>query len=153
MKSICFVCEGNICRSAIAEFLMKQLLKDAWLEDEFKVFSRGLTDYTHGEDTHPLSKEQLKLHNIPFETHHAQKISLEEYEKADLVIVMDNYNIQLLKEQFSLTGRKIKAKKLLSFCGSDRDIMDPYYTRNFDIAFNDIEKGCKALLKVLLKNQ
>ncbi len=151
MKSICFVCEGNICRSPIAEFLMRHLLEQANMDKDYIVFSRGLVSDTRGEDTYSLSKEQLRKHGIPFSVHSAQKINRAEYDDSDYVIVMDEYNIVLLKRLFFLRG-PVKAKKLLSFTGENKDIQDPYYTRNFDVAYDAIEKGCHAFLDYLKKN-
>lgn len=152
MKKICFVCEGNICRSPIAEYLMKDLLRKEGMDKDYEVFSRGLTNETRGEDIHPLSKEQLDKHHIPYGPHKAQKICFQDYADSDYVIVMEQYNILLLRRLFLLKSQDAKVRKLLSFTGSSKDIDDPYYTRNFSVAYADIEKGCKAFLEYLKKS-
>lgn len=135
----------------MAEFLFKDMLQKNGLSSEYEVFSRGLVTDTRGMDMHNGSKDQLRKHNIPFTTHHADQITREEYDSADYVIVMDQYNLVLLKRLFFLKG-KMKAVKLLSFAGENRDIQDPYYTKDFETAYKDIEKGGEALLKYLKNN-
>lgn len=148
MIRICFVCLGNICRSTMAEFIFKDLVKKHGLEKEFIIESRG-TSADVGSDIHPGTKSMLDKHNISYSKHIATQLEKSDYEKFDYFIGMDNYNVISMKRIFN-TDKKIY--KLLDFTNNNKEIDDPWYTHNFTITYEEIDKGCKALLEYINKN-
>ena len=130
---ILFVCHGNICRSPMAEYIMKYLDKDLIVE------SRATSREEIGNDMHPKAKEMLTKNNIPFNKHCAKQITQEDYDNFDMIICFDDYNLYNLNRMFKDTS---KIKKLL-----DKDVDDPWYTGNFDKTFDEIYQGCLNILK------
>ncbi len=143
MIRICFVCLGNICRSPMAEFIFKDLVKKEGLEKKFLIESRGTCDDEIGNDMHPGTKSMLDKHNIPYTKHYATRLLKSDYERYDYFIGMDDYNVLSMKELF---GTDKKVYKLLDFTKNSKEIDDPWYTHNFTITYNEIDKGCKTLL-------
>ncbi|MBR2828333.1 MAG: low molecular weight phosphotyrosine protein phosphatase [Bacilli bacterium] len=143
MKRICFVCLGNICRSPMAEFVMKDKVKKLGKEDEFIIESRATSYEEEGNDIYPPVKELLKEKKIPYTYHEAKRLEKEEEDNFDYFIGMDENNMKNIKRIISY-GSKIK--KLLS-----RDILDPWYTRDFEKAYQDIQEGINRLLEEILK--
>ncbi|HIR59752.1 MAG TPA: low molecular weight phosphotyrosine protein phosphatase [Candidatus Onthousia excrementipullorum] len=146
MIRVCFVCLGNICRSPMAEFIFKDLVKKEGLENEFLVESRGTCDDEIGNDIHPGTKSILDKHNIPYTRHYATRLLKSDYEKFDYFIGMDNYNVLSMKKLF---GTDKKVYKLLDFTKHSKEIDDPWYTHNFTITYEEVDKGCRALLKYI----
>ncbi len=136
-KSILFVCHGNICRSPVAEYILKYLTNN-----EYIIESRSTSRDEIGNDIYPNSKQTLIKHNIPFKSHKATQITKEDYDKFDLIVCFDENNITNLKKM----GFSDKAVKLL-----DNDIEDPWYTRNFEKVYNEIYSGCIKLLDNIKK--
>ena len=148
-KRILFVCHGNICRSPMAEFIMKDIVRRNHCEDKIFTSSAATTDDEIGNDMYPQAKAELKRHGIPFTHRAARRVKHSEYDKWDYIIGMDAENIHgLLYIMGSDPENKIKP--LLFFAGEgDREISDPWYTRNFDTAYDDIRRGCEGLVKLL----
>ncbi len=144
MIKICFVCLGNICRSPMAMFIMQEKLKRLSLENKIVVSSKATSNEEDGNDMHPQAKAILSKKNIPFTKHQAQKLKKEDYEKYDYFIGMDYYNIRCMHNIFE-NDYQGKIQLLL-----DREIKDPWYTHNFEEAYQDLEKGVDALIKKLL---
>ena len=143
MIRVCFVCLGNICRSPMAEYVFKDLVRKEGLENEFLVESRGTCDDEIGNDIHPGTKSILDKHNIPYTRHYATRLLKSDYEKFDYFIGMDNYNVLSMKKLF---GTDKKVYKLLDFTKHSKEIDDPWYTHNFTITYEEVDKGCRALL-------
>ena len=133
MKSILFVCHGNICRSPMAEYIFKYLTNN-----KYHVESRATSNEEIGNDIRYKTKEQLDIHNIPYERHYAKKITIDDYNNFDIIVCFDEYNLRNLQNMFNNDSKIIK---LL-----DRDIDDPWYTEKFDITYNDIYEGCIKLI-------
>lgn len=150
MIRICFVCLGNICRSPMAEFIMKDLVKKEGLEKEFLIESRATSDEEIGNDMHPGTKSVLDKNNIPYERHYATRLLKSDYDKYDYFIGMDDYNILSIKRLFC-TDKKVY--KLLDFTKKDKEIDDPWYTHNFTITYEEIDRGCKALFNFVKNNK
>ena len=146
MTKIIFICEGNICRSPMAEFIFKNMLDEANMASDFDVTSRATILDTNGQDFYSKAKEQLIKHQIPFTDHLASQITIQEFRNADYIIGMENYNLVLLKRAIFIRDES-KLHCLLDFTDTKRDISDPYYTRDFDKAYEDISYGCEGLLK------
>lgn len=149
MNRIMFVCHGNICRSPMAEFVFKKLIKERGLEDKFTVSSSATsTEEIYngvGNPVYPPAKRELLKHGITCEGKRAVQLKKSDYENYDLFICMDSANVRNAIR--ILDGDKQgKVKKLLSFLGSDGDVADPWYSGNFEIAYQDIYRGCVALL-------
>ena len=151
MKKILFVCHGNICRSPMAEFVMKNLVREAGLADKILVESKALHRDEIGSDTHRGTREVLRAHNIPFEKRRATLMTAADYSAFDIIIGMDTENMNDLDR---LTGGDPagKVRRLLSYSGEKHDVADPWYTGNFDVTYRDVDAGCHALLKELIKN-
>ena len=151
MKKILFVCHGNICRSPMAEFVMKHLVREAGLADKILVESKALHRDEIGSDTHRGTREVLRAHGIPFEKRRAALMSAADYSAFDHIIGMDTENMNDLDR---LTGGDPdrKVRRLLPYSGEERDVADPWYTGNFDVTYRDVDAGCHALLKELIKN-
>lgn len=151
MIKICFVCLGNICRSPMAEFVMKKLVAQKQLENFFYIESRATSNSEIGNGIYENTIEKLKQHNISFdENKTATQIQKQDFEKYDYIIGMDDSNILNLKRIFNQNDPK-KIKKLLDFTNNPRDIADPWYTRDFDKAYEDILEGCQCFLEFLIK--
>lgn len=148
MVKILFVCHGNICRSTMAEFVMKHLVKISNLEDKYYIESAATSREEIGNDIHYGTKQKLKEENIPFTKHSARQITIEDYQKFDYIIGMDSYNINNIIKIIKYDKDK-KVYKLLDFAKEKRDIADPWYTGNFDKTYEDILEGCKNFLKFL----
>ena len=148
MKKILFVCLGNICRSPMAEFIFKDMVKQAGLEKEYYIESAATSDEEYGNDVYPAAKQKLYEEGIPFTKRRARQMTKADYEKFDLICAMDLSNLRNIGY---ITGGDPEGKVslLLDFAGEHRAISDPWYTRNFDDTFNDITRGCEALLKKL----
>jgi protein-tyrosine phosphatase len=144
MKSIVFLCHGNICRSPMAEFVMKKLLADAGRED-VKVESAALHTDEIGCDIHPGTRAKLREKGIPFIPRAAWLLTAAKAKEYDLLIGMDAYNVADLK-RLVFPEDLPKIHSLLSYAGSDRSIADPWYTGNFDETYEDVLAGCRALL-------
>ena len=142
---VLFVCHGNICRSPMAEFVLKDLAKKA-RRDDLIIASAGTSTEELGRDTHHGTKKELKAHNIEFCSRHARQVAKNEYENWDIFVVMDSANKRNLERIFGADPQG-KITKMMSFVGSSADVADPWYTGNFELTFSDIYKACKALLE------
>ncbi len=140
MQKILFVCLGNICRSPMAEYIMKKMVNDAGREGEFEISSAATSDEVVGYDIYPPAKDCLRLHNIPFEKRGARQVTQADYEHYDLIFTMDRDNQQCMKRMFRDDEGKIRM--LMSLAGKDQAIPDPWYTGDFESTYKDI---CEAL--------
>lgn len=144
---LCFVCHGNICRSPMAEFIMKRLVNDAGLGDKVEICSRAVSGEELGNPVYPPAREELARHGLSCKGKYAVQLSRGDYDKYDMFVIMDEWNEMRIG---GILGRDTEGKvhKLLDFADGG-DVDDPWYTRRFDVAYNDIERGCEGLLEHL----
>ena len=149
MKKIIFVCLGNICRSPMAEFVMKDLLEKKGREDEFKISSAGTSGEHNGENMHQGTKNKLSAKNIKAKNFTSKKLTQKMCDENELIIVMDDSNLQNVKRCYQ--NVELKLKKMTDFAknlGYD-EVPDPWYSGDFDETYEIISCACKNLIKEL----
>jgi len=149
MIKVLFVCHGNICRSPMAEFVFKDMVKKAKLEDKFEIASAGTSSEEHGSTPHPRTIEKLNSVGITVSGKYACQLKKSDYDKYDYFIGMDKYNVSNMLRLFELDSDG-KVHLLLEFSDESRSIEDPWYTHDYDTTYNDVVKGCRALLDSLI---
>ena len=149
MIKILFVCHGNICRSPMAEFVMKDLVKKAGREKEFLIESAATSTEEIGNPVHKGTKQKLAQFDISVAGKTARQMTKNDYEEFDYIIAMDSYNTRNIAR--IVDDKDGKVSKLLNYAGESGDIADPWYTGNFDETYEDVLRGCKGLLKYLDK--
>ncbi|MBE5765472.1 MAG: low molecular weight phosphotyrosine protein phosphatase [Clostridiales bacterium] len=155
MKRIMFVCLGNICRSPMAEFVFKDLIKKKNIEHKYIVASSATSsDEIYmgvGNPVYPPAKEDLKKHGISCEGKRAVQLTVKDYEKYDLFVCMDNSNVKNTIRIFNGDPQN-KVKLLLDYaCGGE--VADPWYYGHFDKTYKDVLTGCTALLGALEESE
>ena len=149
MIKILFICHGNICRSTMAEYVMKHLVKERNMEGEFYINSAATSYEEIGNPVHFGTRRKLEQMNIYCGDHRATRVEKSDYGKYDYLIVMDTNNLRNLKRIIGDDKDK-KVYMLLDFCKrKGESIADPWYTGNFDAKFNDVLDGCEGLLKYI----
>lgn len=148
MVRILFVCHGNICRSPMAEFVMKDLVKKAGLAGEFEIASAATSCEELGNPVYPPARRKLREHGIDCSGKTARRLEKGDYAHYDYLIGMDRYNLRNMERMLGGDPNQ-KIRLLLSFAGEDREISDPWYTGNFDETYDDVLTGCRALLAEL----
>ncbi len=145
---IMFICHGNICRSPMAEFIMKELVRQAGLEDSFEIASSATSREEIGSDIYPPAQRELKHHGTPFTSRAARQFTTQEYEKWDLLICMDRNNLRNLSR--ITTDPAGKVRLLMDYTDRPGDVADPWYTGDFHVTWQDIHDGCTGLLDCFL---
>ena len=142
MTKVLFLCHGNICRSPIAEFVMKNISQG----EDIYIESAAVSREEIGNPIYPPAKRILQQKGIPFSDHRARQITPLDYELFDYIGIMEQYNMPRLQRIIG-EDRDNKVFRLLDFTDSPGDIEDPWYSGNFEKVFNEIKYGCEALLK------
>lgn len=150
MIKILFVCHGNICRSPMAEFLLKDFVKKNNKENEFYIESAATSSEEIGNGVHWGTKNILNSLGIDCSKKRARKIVLSDYQKFDYIIGMDEYNVMQMKHFFR---KDDKINMLLEFTGISKGITDPWYTGDFESTYNDVMIGIQALYKHIFKEK
>lgn len=151
MIRICFVCLGNICRSPMAEFIMKDLINKNNLSNKFIITSRATSYEEIGNGIYPKAKDKLNEKNISFDnTKTSIRLEKEDLDRYDYIIGMEERNI--INIEIILGKKDKKIIRLLDYSNNPRDIADPWYTNNFEQTYNDILEGCNFFLDFLIKN-
>lgn len=148
MYRILFVCHGNICRSPMAESIFMHLVSQRHMEQFFHADSAAVSREEIGRSVYPPAQRELARHGVPCIPHHARQMTASDIDAYDLLVGMDASNITRMKHIVN-TNDPNKIRLLLSFTNHPRDVADPWYSARFDLAFDDIEAGCKALLSFL----
>ena len=152
MIKVMFVCHGNICRSPMAEFVLKDMVKKLGVNDKFEIASSATSREEIGNDMHHGSKNKLKAEGIPFSKRSARQFTLNDYDNYDYILLMEKYNFVNLCRIIG-DDDEGKVHLLLEYTGENRDIADPWYTGNFDKTYSDIVRGCRGFLqKILIKS-
>lgn len=149
---IMFVCHGNICRSPMAEFIMKNMVKDKGLSESFFIASSATSTEEIGNPVYPPAQRELKRHGLSPTGKFAVQLKSSDYDKYDIFAVMDENNLRNIRRIFP-NDPQGKVHKLLEYTGSDRNVADPWYSGDFETAYNDIYSGCEALLDKLLEQR
>lgn len=147
MKKLLFVCHGNICRSPMAEFVMKKLVKDAGREADFEIASAATSTEELGNPVYPPAKRKLAEHGISCKGKIARQMTREDYDYYDMIIVMDHNNVRNLQRRLGEDFAH-KIVLLMDFTSRPGDVADPWYTGDFEATWRDILEGCEALLKI-----
>lgn len=149
MIKIMFVCHGNICRSPMAEFVLRHMVEEKNLLDKFYIASSATSREEIGNCVHPGTKRKLREVGISCEGKTAVQLTKKDYEVYDYILCMDGYNI---KNSLRIVGddKEGKVHRLLDFSTCPRDIADPWYTGNFDETYDDIVEGCSAFLDYIM---
>ncbi len=147
---ILFVCHGNICRSPMGEFLCKEAVKRLHIEDRFEIASAAVSQEEIGNGVYPPVRKILNELGIDCSQKRARQVTLSDLEYYDLIILMDKLNLSYFKGLFN-DYPKEKVKLMLSFLGSDADVDDPWYTRDFQRTKAEIASGIAAMLKSIPK--
>lgn len=151
MIKVLFVCHGNICRSPMAEFVLKEMVKNMGIEDKFYIQSAATSTEEIGNGVHYGTRQRLAKEGISCAGKRAVQMKRSDYGEYDFLIGMDEANIRNMK-RIAGNDRGNKIKSLLSFSQNPRSIADPWYTGDFDATYNDVEEGCEAFLKYLRDN-
>lgn len=152
MTKILFICHGNICRSPMAEFVMKDLVKKAGLESQFHIESAATSTEEIGNQVYPPARRKLAEHGIDCNGKTARQLTSADYDRFDLLVGMDRAN---LRNMYRICGgdRHNKLRLLMDYTDHPKDVADPWYTDDFETTWRDISAGCKGLLEQLrLKN-
>lgn len=146
MKKILFVCHGNICRSPMAEFIMKALVKARGLQDEYFIASAAVSDEEYGNPIYPPARRCLSQHGVWFDTAKtARTVTRADYDRFDVIVCMDSSNLRWIRYIIPDDPQK-KIHLLMSYTGRGRDVADPWYTGDFEKTFQDVLEGCEAML-------
>ena len=151
---IMFVCHGNICRSPMAEFIFKDLVKKQGIADRFVIASSATSTEEIwneiGNPVYPPAKEELAKHGLSCNGKRAVQLKKSDYDKYDIFIGMDSANIRNMLRIFGGDPDR-KVRKLMDYTGRGSDVADPWYSYRFDVAYRDILEGCTALLEAVIK--
>ena len=147
MIKLLFICHGNICRSPMAEFVMKRLVEQAGLSEQFEIASAATSTEELGKPVYPMARQELAKHGIGCPGHQARQLTPDDYQRFDLIVGMDRDNIEQATRilQGDPDGK-------VRFLLPDREVADPWYTRDFRTAWLDINEGCQALLDNMQPN-
>ena len=148
MIKILFVCHGNICRSPMAEFVMKDLVRKAGLESQFQIASAATSTEEIGSPVYPPARRKLAEHGINCSGKTARQLTRTDYDRYDLLIGMDNANLRNMRR---ICGGDSdgKIRLLLEFTGRSGEVADPWYTGDFETTWRDVLEGCSGLLSHL----
>lgn len=149
MTKILFVCHGNICRSPMAEFVMKKIVKDRGLSDNFCISSAATSTEEIGNPVYPPVRSLLSKLGISCKGKTAVQIKKSDYAKYDYIIGMDTYNLRNMKKIFG-SDPEGKISLLLDFTNHPRSVADPWYTRDFEETYRDIKEGCDGLMEYII---
>lgn len=150
MNKILFICHGNICRSVTAEFVMKDMVEKAGVAHLFEIDSAATSREEIGNPIYPPAQACLQRHGIVGASHAARQVTRADYDHYDHLILMDRNNLRNIRHIIP-DDPYDKITMLMAHAGRpDQDVVDPWYTGNFDIAYNDILEGCQALFAQLL---
>lgn len=146
MIKILFVCHGNICRSPMAEFVMKELVKKEGLSKEFEIASAATSTEEIGNGVYPPVKRILAENGISCKGKTARQMTSADYSYYDYIVAMDTNNLRNMK-RFAGEDPDNKISLLMDYTNSPGDVADPWYTDDFETTWKDVNKGCKGLLK------
>ena len=149
MKKVLFVCLGNICRSPMAEAVFRKMVEDENLSDKIFIDSAATSSWEHGNPVHHGTRKRLAKEGISVDGMFSRILNDNDL-TFDYIIGMDESNISNIKK-FLNNRFNGEVKMLLEYAGEKRDIADPYYTGDFETTYNDVYKGCKALLETIKK--
>ncbi len=172
MIKILFVCHGNICRSPMAEFVMKKLVRDisssakhvttnsALTAADFEIASAATSTEEIGNPVYPPARRMLASHGIDCSGKKARQMTVADYNHYDYIVLMDQNNLRNLRwilprdiyERELAQSRDGKVSLLMDWAGKNRDVADPWYTGDFNATWQDVNEGCTALLQHILKN-
>lgn len=154
MINVMFVCHGNICRSPMAEFVLKDMVKKAGLEDQFEIASAATSSEECwngiGNPVYPPARRKMAEHGINCDGKRARQMNRGDYTHYDMLIGMDSANLRNMNR---ICGGDPDGKfsKMLDYAGRGGDVADPWYTGNFDATWRDVNDGCKGLLAHIRK--
>lgn len=141
MRKVLFVCHGNICRSPLGEYVLKDMVRKAGLEEQFRIASVGVSSEEAGNPVYPPVRRLLNAQGIPCDGHHARKITARDVQEYDHIYYMDSSNLRYLQRMFP---GETKFRPFL-----ERDVADPWYTGEFSQTWQDIVEGCERILEEL----
>ena len=161
---ILFVCHGNICRSPMAEFVMKKLVRDLPAESlvdvEFEIASAATSTEEIGNPVYPPARRMLAMHGIDCSGKTARQMTARDYEYYDYIVLMDRNNLRNLRwilpadvyaHETGASAENRKVSLLMDWVGESRDVADPWYTGDFQATWDDVNEGCKAMLAQILR--
>ncbi len=156
MIRVLFICHGNICRSPMAEFVLKDMVEKLNISRRFDIASAATSTEEiwngRGNPVYPPAKKELAKHGISCDGKRAVQLKREDYDKYDYIIGMDYANIRNMHRILG-GDPEGKIKLMLEFAGEDREVADPWYTGRFEDTYRDVEKGCKGLLNFICKEE
>lgn len=148
MIRVLFVCHGNICRSPMAEYILKDMVRKNGLEDKFYIESAATSYEEIGNPVYPPARAELAKHGIGCRGHAARKLVKADFEEFDYLIAMEEYNLRNIRREFGEALAK-KVSLLLDYTDMPGDIDDPWYTGSFDVTYNEIVMGCEGFLATI----
>ena len=145
MIKILFVCHGNICRSTMAEYVMKDMVEERGLSDLYEIDSAATSREEIGNPIYPPARKKLVEEGVAIGTHRARQVTKADYKYFDKIYIMDHWNLRNISRVLGLNEKQIeldgKIEMLLS-----HDVADPWYTGDFDATYRDVTEGCKRIL-------
>lgn len=149
MTKILFVCHGNICRSPLAEFLMKELVREKGLQNDFYIESAATSTEEIGNGVYPPVKRILNARGIDCSGKRARQMTRADYDKFDCIVCMDSKNLRNMG--YIADDSQNKYSRLLDFTSTPHDVADPWYSGDFTTTEREVEQGCRALLDYIIK--
>lgn len=150
ITKILFVCLGNICRSPMAEFVMKDIVEKAGLSHEFEIASAATSTYEIGNPVYPPARQKLAEHGISCSGKTARQITKRDYEHYDYIVAMDKSNLRNLRAMLG-DDTQGKISLLMDYTSRPADVADPWYTGDFQATWEDVSEGCNELLTFIMK--
>ena len=148
MTKILFVCHGNICRSPMAEFVMKKLVREAKLDKEIYIASAATSREEIGNPVYPPARRELLSHGITCSGKTAVQMTAADYDRYDYIVIMDGNNRRNIMRIIG-SDPENKVHRLMDYTDRPHDVADPWYTGDFELTYSDIDEGCRALLSYI----